>query len=172
MLAVDITMVPWTAGCRRGGLGEELVGLVQLDGVEHAAELQSGRVNNKSALRSASREQFGRPHPAESLVDWEWRVLALPRAGAGSLHCGSLHRELAPDRGVIRRPVLRPGLLVDLAGGGPIRRLRRQQQVIDPQSFITMPAPSLIIPERVAVRLQVKDAVGVGQSEIEQRAKA
>jgi len=46
-----------------------------------------------------------------------------------------------------------------------------QQKVIDPQPFVTVPAPGLIIPEGVAVRLAMEHPVGVCQPQIQQRAK-
>src|SRR5215472_5321880 len=73
-----------------------------------------------------------------------------------------LYREFAPDRRVVRGAVLGPGPLVDVAGGDPVRRLRRQQQMIDPQALVAMPASGLIIPESVAVRFAMEDAVSVG----------
>ena len=39
---------------------------------------------------------------------------------------------------------------------------------VDPQTLIPMPAPRLIIPEGVSVRLRVEHAVCVGQTEIEE----
>ena len=43
--------------------------------------------------------------------------------------------------------------------------------MVDAQPFVAMPAPGLVIPESVAVRLLVKDAVGVGQPEVKEGAK-
>src|SRR5215471_1315975 len=92
-----------------------------------------------------------------------------PLCGAGAAR---LQRELAPDRRVVRGPVLRPRPLVDVACGDPVRRLWRQQQMIDSQALVAVPASGLIIPESVSMRFAVKDAVSVGETEIDQRAKA
>jgi len=48
----------------------------------------------------------------------------------------------------------------------------RQQQMIDAQPFVAVPAAGLIVPKGVAVRLAVIDAVGVGQPEIDESAKS
>src|SRR5215470_14152420 len=79
-----------------------------------------------------------------------------------------LYREFAPDGGVVRGAVLGPGLLVDVAGGDPVRRLRRQQQMVDSQALVAVPASGLIIPESVAMRFAMEDAVSVGQPEVDQ----
>src|ERR1700676_2250820 len=44
--------------------------------------------------------------------------------------------------------------------------------MIDPQPLVAVPAAGLIIPKRIAVRLRVKDAGGVGQAEMKERAEA
>src|SRR5215472_13909344 len=93
----------------------------------------------------------------------------VPLCGAGA---GRLQRELAPDRRVVRGAVLGPRPLVDVAGGDPVRCLWRQQEMIDSQAFVAVPAPGLIIPESVAMRFAMEDAVSVGQPEIDQRTKA
>ena len=49
--------------------------------------------------------------------------------------------------------------------------MRRQQQMVDPQTLIPMPAPRLVVPEGVSVRLRVECAVCVGQTEIEERSE-
>src|SRR5438270_12675004 len=94
-----------------------------------------------------------------------------PPRRSGSCSAVKLDRELAPDRGVIGGAVLRPRLLVDVAGGNSVGRMRRQQQMIDAQPLVAVPAPGLVIPEGIAVRLAMKDAIGVGQPEVEERAK-
>jgi hypothetical protein len=43
--------------------------------------------------------------------------------------------------------------------------------MIDAQPLVAMPAPGLVVPESVAVRLAMKDAVSVRQSEVEERTK-
>jgi hypothetical protein len=49
--------------------------------------------------------------------------------------------------------------------------MRRQQQMINAQPLVAVPATGLVIPESVAVRLRVKDAVSVGQPEVKERTK-
>src|SRR5207237_853742 len=91
---------------------------------------------------------------------------------AGSRGRGSFGgQELARDGRVIGGAVLRPRLLVDAAGGNPVGRMRRHQQMIDAQPLVAVPTPGLVIPEGIAVRLAVKDAVSVGQPEVKESAK-
>src|SRR5258708_38741554 len=80
--------------------------------------------------------------------------------------------ELEPDRGVIGGPLLAAWAFVDLACGDAVHRLRREQQMVDPQPLVAVPAASLVIPEGVAVGLAVKGAVGIGEAEMEQRPEA
>ena len=82
-----------------------------------------------------------------------------------------LNRQLAPDRRVVRGAVLGPRLLVDFAHRDPVGGVRRQQQMIDPQTLVAVPATGLIVPKGVAVRLAVENAVGIGQSEMDEGAK-
>ena len=58
---------------------------------------------------------------------------------------------------------------IDLAGLEPVGRLRRQQQMIDAEALVLLPGARLIVPERVAMRLVVAGAEGVGQAEIDER---
>src|SRR5262249_15893025 len=82
-----------------------------------------------------------------------------------------LGRQLAPDRRVVRGPLLASRFLVNVTRRNPARRVRRQQQMIDAQPFGAVPAAGLVVPKGVAVRLPVEDAVGIGQSEIDETAK-
>src|SRR5690348_1349345 len=80
----------------------------------------------------------------------------------------ALKIQRAPDRRVIRRLVAVPGRLVDVAFVERVRRLRRQQQVIDAQAFVALPASGLIVPESVAMRLgAVQRAERVDIAEVE-----
>src|SRR4029078_3876198 len=77
-------------------------------------------------------------------------------------------RQFAPDRGVIAGAVLAARALIDIAGGDPVGRVRRQQQVIAAQPLVAVPAAGLVIPKGVFVRLAMKHAIGVGHPEIEE----
>src|SRR5215472_8505019 len=92
------------------------------------------------------------------LRSWRARTRSQPRSGC----CPptKLNGQLAPNRRVVRRSVFGPRLLVDVAGGNPVHRMWRQQQVVDPQPLVSMPTPRLVVPEGIAVRLAMKDAVG------------
>src|SRR3954454_8783155 len=43
--------------------------------------------------------------------------------------------------------------------------------MVDAQPLVAVPAAGLVIPESIAVWLAMKDAIGVGQPEVEERAK-
>src|SRR5205085_2770534 len=72
-------------------------------------------------------------------------------------------RQFAPDRRVIGGAILAARALVDVTGGDAVGGLRRQQEVIDAQSLVAVPAAGLVIPERVFVQLPMKHAISVGQ---------
>src|SRR5579875_2735003 len=74
--------------------------------------------------------------------------------------------ERAPDRRVVGRLLFRARRLVDLAGLEPVRRLRAEHQVIDAQPLVAMPAPGLIVPEAVAMRLGMEGTERVDITEI------
>ena len=117
------------------------------------------------SVRMAALWSSSRSHRSE-----KERTRSPPRR-SGSCSAVRLDRQFAPDRRVVGGAVLGPRLLVDVAGGDPVGRMRRQQQMVDPQPLVAVPAPGLVIPEGVAVRLAVEDAVGVGQPEIEEGAE-
>ena len=71
---------------------------------------------------------------------------------------------------MVRRPVEGAQLLVDAARGEAVRRLRRQQQMVDADAEIAVPRARLVIPERVEGRLVRGEAQRVGQAEREERA--
>ena len=63
-------------------------------------------------------------------------------------------------------------MLVDAGRGEPVRRLRGQQQMVDTDAVVFLPCASLIIPERIEVRVVAHRADRIGQAEIGQRPKA
>src|SRR5215471_11795252 len=118
-----------------------------------------------SSLRGTARSSSRPSRPSERVPT------PSPKRRSGFCKIVRLDRELAPDRGVVRGAVLGARLLVDVACRDPVCRMRREQQMIDAQPLVAVPPPRLVIPEGVAVRLAVKHAVGVGQPEIDERAK-
>src|SRR5437588_241510 len=55
--------------------------------------------------------------------------------------------QLDPDRNVVGRLLPGAHVLVDAGGDEAVGRLRRQQQVIDPDTVVLLPGARLIIPE-------------------------
>src|SRR6185437_2005061 len=78
----------------------------------------------------------------------------------------------APHRRVVGPLVFAARPLVDVGVEQAVGGLRRAQQVIDAQALVAIPAPGLIIPEAVAMRLGMEDAERIDQAEVEEGAEA
>ena len=61
--------------------------------------------------------------------------------------------------------------LRDLHAAQPVRRLRRQQQMVDAQALVLLPGAGLIIPERIKPRRVADGAQRIGKSKRQQLAK-
>src|SRR5690242_4988846 len=82
-----------------------------------------------------------------------------------------LEIEATPDRRVVGRLIEAARLAVDLAITEAIGGLGREQQVVDAQALVALPAARLIIPEGIAMGIGTACAKGVGIAEIDDRAE-
>src|ERR1019366_5908468 len=76
------------------------------------------------------------------------------------------------DRHVIRRLFLGPPFLIDLNLDQPVGCLRREQVMVDADALAALPGARLIIPECVERGSVRGGPQGVGQTQIEETAKA
>src|SRR3546814_18776399 len=58
---------------------------------------------------------------------------------------------------------------VDLAALQQVGGLRRQQEVIDAQALVVLPAAALVVPEGIEVRRAVQGTEGIGVAEVHER---
>lgn len=72
---------------------------------------------------------------------------------------------------MIGRFLLAAWSLVDPGAQEAVGRVRRGQEVVDPEPLVARPAALLAVPERVFVRLGIEGAVGVGPALMEQGAE-
>src|SRR3546814_16974116 len=61
---------------------------------------------------------------------------------------------------------------VDLAALQQVGGLRRQQEVIDAQALVVLPAAALVVPAGIEVRRAVQGPEGLGVAEVHERAEA
>src|SRR5262249_31406063 len=105
----------------------------------------------------------------------EWRIARrsagrAPFAIRNSLFARS-YGEVDIDRNVIGGFLPGSDMLVDADVREPVRRLRREQQMVDADAVVLLPGARLIIPERENAPLVIGGAQGVGEAEVEQRVK-
>src|SRR5262245_12101062 len=82
-----------------------------------------------------------------------------------------LNLQLAPHGGVIGGLVQPAWALVDIRGGEAVGGLGREQEMVDAQALVLLPAAGLIVPIAVAMRLGMQRAEGVDEAEIDEAAE-
>ena len=100
-------------------------------------------------------------------LQWWARLRSDTATATRGCASGRLDIQIDIDRHVVRGPLPGADMLVDASGGEPIGRLRRQQQMVDPDAPVLLPGAGLVVPKGVEAGLVGDRAQRIGQAEAE-----